>query len=272
MAWRGPLPKIKRTEVVELSAKSASIDVLDTNIIGCNACSRLVDWRNEVAITKRKSYIDHEYWGKPVTGFGSEKPRLVIVGLAPGAHGANRTGRVFTGDSSGDWLFGSLHRIGIAKIATSVSADDGQKLKHTRITTAVRCAPPGNAPEIVERDRCAPWFKRELELVMPTTRAFVGLGAFAWGVLVKTLTELGHPVGRVKFAHGAEFGYLHEGVEYLLTASYHPSQQNTFTGKLTREMLDLVLERAGKFSHDISPSDYQEIYHYSLSNRQLLQN
>ena len=252
MAWRGPLPKVKRTDVVALSAKSVSIKVLDANMIGCNACPRLVDWRNEVAITKRKSYIDQDYWGKPVTGFGSEKPRLVILGLAPGAHGANRTGRVFTGDSSGDWLFASLHRIGIAKIATSVSAKDGQKLKHTRITTALRCAPPGNAPEIAERDRCAPWFKRELELVMPTTRAFVGLGAFAWGVLFKTLEELGHPVGRVKFAHGAEFVYRHKGAEYLLIASYHPSQQNTFTGKLTREMLDSVLEKAGRFAHAIT--------------------
>jgi uracil-DNA glycosylase family 4 len=245
------LPKVKRTDVIALSAKSSTIAELDSNIIGCNACPRLVAWRNEVAITKRKSYLDHDYWGKPVTGFGSEKPKLVIVGLAPGAHGANRTGRVFTGDSSGDWLFGSLHRIGLAKIATSVSADDGQKLKHTRITTAVRCAPPGNAPEVDERDRCAPWFKRELELVMPTARAFVGLGAFAWGVLFKALAELGHPVGRVKFTHGAEFRYRHEGVDYLLIASFHPSQQNTFTGKLTREMLDSVLEKAGRFAHAI---------------------
>jgi uracil-DNA glycosylase family 4 len=252
MVWPGPLPKVKRTDVVALSAKSPSIIVLDENMIGCNACPRLVDWRNEVAITKRKSYIDQDYWGKPVTGFGSEKPRLVIVGLAPGAHGANRTGRVFTGDSSGDWLFGSLHRIGIAKIATSVSASDGQTLKHTRITTAVRCAPPGNAPEVEERDRCAPWFKRELDLVMPTTRAFVGLGAFAWSVLFKALEELGHPVGRVKFAHAAEFRYRHEGADYLLIASYHPSQQNTFTGKLTREMLDSVLERAARYAHAIS--------------------
>lgn len=245
------MPKIKRTDVVGLSAKSSSLVQLDANIIECNACPRLVAWRNEVAITKRKSYIDQDYWGKPITGFGSEKPKLMIIGLAPGAHGANRTGRVFTGDSSGDWLFQSLHRIGIAKIPTSLSKDDGQKLKHTRITTAVRCAPPGNAPETEERDRCAPWFKRELELVMPTARAFVGLGAFAWGVLFKTLGELGHPVGRVKFAHGAQVQYRYENVEYLLIASFHPSQQNTFTGRLTREMLDSVLEKAGRFAHVI---------------------
>lgn len=251
MAWLGPLPKVKRTDVAGLSSSSATFEELDKNIIACNACPRLVAWREEVALTKRKSYLDHDYWGKPITGFGSAKPRLVIVGLAPGAHGANRTGRVFTGDSSGDWLFSSLHRIGIAKIPRSISAGDGQKLKHTRITTAVRCAPPGNAPEVDERDRCAPWFKREIELAMPTTRAFVGLGAFAWSALGRTLEELGHPVGRVKFTHGAHLQYLHEGKEYLLIASFHPSQQNTFTGKLTRQMLDSVLEKAGRFAHVI---------------------
>ena len=250
--WPGPLPKVRRTNVIALSSKSGSIAELDNNIIGCNACPRLVAWREEVAVTKRKSYIDQKYWGKPITGFGSDKPRLLIVGLAPGAHGANRTGRVFTGDSSGDWLFSSLHRIGIAKIPTSVSSNDGQKLKHTRITTAVRCAPPGNAPEVDERDQCAPWLKREFELVMPTTRAFVGLGAFAWAALFRTLEELGHPVGRVKFGHAVELRYTHEGVEYLLIASFHPSQQNTFTGKLTREMLDSVLEKAGRFAHAIN--------------------
>lgn len=252
MEWLGHLPKIKRTDVIAVSTQSSSIKILDENIIGCNACPRLVAWRNEVAITKRKAYMDHDYWGKPVTGFGSEKPRLVIVGLAPGAHGANRTGRVFTGDSSGDWLFASLHSIGLAKIPTSASADDGQKLTHTRITTAVRCAPPGNTPEVGERDECAPWFTRELELVMPTARAFVGLGAFAWGALLKTLGQMGHPVERVKFGHGVQHQYLHEGVEYLLIASFHPSQQNTFTKKLTREMLDSVLEKAGRFAHAIS--------------------
>ena len=252
MEWRGRLPRVRRTNVIAISVKASSIDELDVGIVGCNACPRLVAWREEVAITKRKSYIDHVYWGRPVTGFGSERPRLVIIGLAPGAHGANRTGRVFTGDSSGDWLFGSLHRIGIAKISTSRSIDDGQFLKHTRVTTAVRCAPPGNAPDVQERDRCAPWFRRELELVMPTATAFVALGAFAWGVLFRSLEELGHPIKRVKFAHGAEYRYSRNGVEYLLIASYHPSQQNTFTGKLTRDQLDFVLEKAGRFAHVIS--------------------
>ena len=247
----GPLARAKTTNVKAVAAKVETIAQLDEAITQCNACPRLVSWREEVAIVKRKAYIDHEYWGKPISGFGSDKPRLLIVGLAPGAHGANRTGRIFTGDSSGDWLYGSLHRIGIAKIPTSTSRDDGQKLKHTRINTAVRCAPPDNKPETVERDMCAPWLKREIELTLPTVRAFVGLGSFAWNALFKTLKELGHPIPTVKFGHGAEYIYTHEGIEYLLIASYHPSQQNTFTGKLTHAQLDSVLERAGKFSRAI---------------------
>lgn len=248
MEWRGHLPRVKRTDVAKVSALSQSIKVLNENIVGCNACPRLVQWREEVAITKRKAYANEDYWGKPVTGFGSEKPRMIIVGLAPGAHGANRTGRVFTGDSSGDWLYGSLHRIGIAKIPTSTSRGDGQELAFTRVTTAVRCAPPGNAPEISERDTCAPFLRRELELVMPTARVFVALGAFALTALSKSLVDLGHPVTRLKFAHGAELKYRHEGVDYLLIASYHPSQQNTCTGKLTRNELDSVLQKAGRFA------------------------
>lgn len=228
-----------------------SLAELDRAITDCNACPRLVAWREEVAITKRKSYLDHEYWGKPISGFGAKRPRLLIVGLAPGAHGANRTGRVFTGDSSGEWLFGSLHRIGIAKIPTSLSGDDGQVLRHTRITTAVRCAPPDNAPNIEERDNCAPWLLREFQLALPTTRAIVGLGAFAWSAIIRTLTDCGHVIPKSKFGHGVEMKYQHEGVEFLLIASYHPSQQNTFTGKLTREQLDFVLEKAGRFAQAI---------------------
>lgn len=251
MEWSGHLPRVKRTNVAAEAGETKSIAELDEKIVACTACPRLVRWREEVAITKRKAYRDEDYWGKPITGFGSESPRLMIIGLAPGAHGANRTGRVFTGDSSGDWLFGSLHRIGIAKIARSLSRDDGQKLRHTRITTAVRCAPPDNAPEVIERDTCAPWLLRECELAMPTVRAFVALGAFAWNALFRTLRELGHPVATVKFGHSAQLRYHHEGVEYLLIASYHPSQQNTFTGKLTEEALDLILEKAGRFAHAI---------------------
>ncbi|MFZ3020919.1 MAG: uracil-DNA glycosylase [Candidatus Nanopelagicaceae bacterium] len=248
MEWLGHLPRVKRTDVAKVSTLSQSIKVLNQNIVGCNACPRLVEWREEVAVTKRKAYLEEDYWGKPVTGFGSDKPRMIIVGLAPGAHGANRTGRVFTGDSSGDWLYGSLHRIGIAKIPTSTSRDDGQELAFTRVMTAVRCAPPGNAPEISERDTCAPFLRRELELVMPTTRTFVALGAFALTALSKALVELGHPVTKLKFAHGAELKYRHKGGDYLLIASYHPSQQNTFTGKLTQKELDSVLKKAGRFA------------------------
>ena len=247
----GPLARAKATNVKAVAAKIETIGQLDEAITHCTACPRLVAWREEVAVVKRKAYSDHEYWGKPIPGFGSDKPRLLIVGLAPGAHGANRTGRIFTGDSSGDWLYGSLHRIGIAKIPTSTSRDDGQKLKHTRINTAVRCAPPDNKPDTPERDMCAPWLKREIELTLPTVRAFVGLGAFAWNALLKTLRDLGHPIPAVKFGHGAEYAYSHSGVDYLLIASYHPSQQNTFTGKLTHDQLEAVLETAARFSRAI---------------------
>ena len=252
MVWLGLLLKAKKTDVVTESSKVASLTELDSAITGCNACPRLVAWREEVAITKRKSYLEQEYWGKPISGFGAKNPRLLIVGLAPGAHGANRTGRVFTGDSSGDWLFSSLHRIGIAKIPTSVSGDDGQKLHHTRITTAVRCAPPDNSPNIDERDTCSPWLVREFQLALPTARAFVALGAFAWSATIRTLSECGHVIPKTKFAHGAEVKYQHKGVEFLLVASYHPSQQNTFTGKLTRDQLDSVLEKAGRFAHAVA--------------------
>ena len=225
-----------------------SLPLLDEEIIACHKCPRLVQWREEVAVVKRKSYDDQTYWGKAIPGFGSAKPKLLIVGLAPGAHGANRTGRIFTGDSSGDWLYGALHKIGIAKIATSTSIDDGQKLKDTRIICVVRCAPPDNKPLIEERDMCSPLFVRDLELSMATTKAIIGLGSFAWDAIFKTLKQMGHPIKKVKFAHGASLKYSHNGCEYLLLASYHPSQQNTFTGKLTRPMLEAVLKKGGRFA------------------------
>ncbi len=225
-----------------------SIELLDKAIVKCHKCPRLVEWREEVAVTKRKSYEDENYWGKPVPGFGSTKPRMLIVGLAPGAHGANRTGRIFTGDSSGDWLYGSLHRIGIAKIATSTSRDDGQELRDTRISMAVRCAPPENKPTTEERDACAPYFENELELIAPTVRSFVALGNFGWQVLIKSLKAQGHKVPTIKFGHGATIKYSHDGANYLIIGSYHPSQQNTFTGKLTKPMLDSVLKKAAKFA------------------------
>jgi uracil-DNA glycosylase len=225
-----------------------SLELLDKAIIKCHKCPRLVQWREEVAVTKRKSYENEEYWGKAVPGFGSTKPKMLIIGLAPGAHGANRTGRIFTGDSSGDWLYGSLHRIGIAKIPTSTARDDGQELRETRISMAVRCAPPGNKPTTLERDTCAPFLANELSLTSATTRAFVALGNFGWQVLIKALKDAGHKVPAGKFRHGATLKYIHEGNNYLILGCYHPSQQNTFTGKLTKPMLDSVLKKGAKFA------------------------
>ena len=225
-----------------------SIELLDKAIVKCHQCPRLVEWREEVAVVKRKSYENEKYWGKPVPGFGSTKPKMLIVGLAPGAHGANRTGRIFTGDSSGDWLYGSLHRIGIAKIATSTSRDDGQELRDTRISMAVRCAPPENKPTTEERDMCAPFFENELELIAPTVRAFVALGNFGWQVLLKSLKAQGHQIPTSKFGHGVMIKYQHDGANFMIIGSFHPSQQNTFTGKLTKPMLDGVLRKAAKFS------------------------
>ena len=225
-----------------------SIELLDQAIIKCRKCPRLVQWREEVAVTKRKSYENEKYWGKAVPSFGSATPKMLIVGLAPGAHGANRTGRIFTGDSSGDWLYGSLHRIGIAKIATSTSRDDGQVLKETRISMAVRCAPPDNKPTTEERDTCAPYFENELQLISPSVRSFVALGNFGWQVLIKSLKAQGHLIPTTKFGHGSTIKYSHNKIDYLIIGSYHPSQQNTFTGKLTKPMLDSVLKKGAKFA------------------------
>lgn len=225
-----------------------SLELLDKAIIKCHKCPRLVQWREEVAVTKRKAYEDEKYWGKAVPGFGSTKPKMLIIGLAPGAHGANRTGRIFTGDSSGDWLYGSLHRIGIAKIPTSTARDDGQELRETRISMAVRCAPPENKPTTQERDTCAPFLANELSLTSATTRAFVALGNFGWQVLIKALKDAGHKVPPGKFGHGTTLKYIHEGNNYLILGCYHPSQQNTFTGKLTKPMLDSVLKKGAKFA------------------------
>ena len=231
-----------------LASKFKDFSELDAAIIKCKKCPRLVEWREEVAATKRKSYQNEKYWGKAVPGFGSEKPKVLIVGLAPGAHGANRTGRIFTGDSSGDWLYESLHRVGIAKIPTSKSRDDGQKLKSARITCAVHCVPPDNKPSNEERDTCANWLQQELDLALPTVRSFVVLGKFAFDALIKNLKIRGHRIPKLTFTHGAEIEYSHDGVKYLIICSYHPSQQNTFTGKLTKAMLDSVLEKAGRFA------------------------
>ena len=252
MEWPGHLrsnPEIQAQKIRTLSS-------LDRAITSCDACPRLVKWRNEVAVTKRRAYIDHDYWGKPVTGFGPRDAKLVIVGLAPGAHGANRTGRVFTGDSSGDWLYGSLNRNGLAKEPFSNSRDDGQELIDTRITCAVRCAPPDNKPSNSEVAKCSHWLIREFELLDPTVRSYLALGSIAWRATIQTLKSQDKDLPRKlpKFGHGASFKFRDDdGNTRLVIGSYHPSQQNTFTGKLTRNQLDAVIRKAGRFAHAGSP-------------------
>ncbi len=209
---------------------------LDAEIVRCRACPRLVAWREEVARVKRRAFIDQVYWGRPVPGFGDPDAWLMIVGLAPAAHGANRTGRVFTGDRSGDVLFAALHRAGLASQATSLAADDGLRLTGCRVAAAVRCAPPANKPTPEERDRCLPFLRRELDL-MPRAGVLMALGAFGWDAALRAL-EAPRPWPR--FGHGA---HAPVAGRWLL-GSYHPSQQNTFTGRLTPAMLDEVLARA----------------------------
>lgn len=221
-----------------------SLAELDRGIVQCRECPRLIEWCEQVARDKRAAYRDEEYWGGPVPGFGSEQPRIWIVGLAPGAHGANRTGRMFTGDRSGDWLYASLHRAGLAELPTSTHRDDGQRLAEVRITAAVHCAPPDNKPSTQERNTCRHWLCREAELVLSDLRAVVALGSVAWTATLNTLARAGCdiPVPRPKFGHGASFE-ITVPHRIRVIASYHPSQQNTFTGKLTTQMLDAIFEQ-----------------------------
>jgi len=218
---------------------------LTREITACRACPRLVDWRERVARDKRAAFRDEEYWGRPIPGFGDPGARLLVVGLAPAAHGGNRTGRIFTGDRSGDWLFGSLHRTGYANQPTSTSADDGLRLRDAYVAAAVRCAPPANKPTPEERDRCLPYLARELDL-LEEVRVIVVLGGFAYDAVWRTLTLAGVelPRPRPRFGHGTEAPTPRATV----LCSYHPSQQNTFTGKLTEPMLDAVFERARELS------------------------
>jgi uracil-DNA glycosylase family 4 len=227
-----------------LSDAYPSVAALDAALVDCRACPRLVEWRERVAREKRAAFRDETYWGRPVPGFGPADAPLVIVGLAPAAHGGNRTGRVFTGDRSGDVLFAALHRAGLANQPTSVAADDGLTLTGTRIFAAVRCAPPDNKPTPVERDTCAPWLLRELSLIAPTLKVVVALGAFAWAAWWPAMTRVygvAAPVPRPRFGHGARVSL--SGVPDLL-GCFHVSQQNTFTGRLTPAMLDDVIGRA----------------------------
>ena len=209
---------------------------LRADIIDCRACARLVEWRERVAVEKRAAYRDDIYWGRPISGFGDRSAAIVVLGLAPAAHGANRTGRVFTGDRSGDWLFRAMHRAGLANQPTSVSADDGLALTNAWVTAAVRCAPPDNKPETSERDNCRPFLQREFALLR-NAKVVVCLGAFAYET---ACSEFGvRP--RPKFGHLAEV-VAANGLTLL--CSFHPSQQNTFTGRLTASMLDAVFTRA----------------------------
>jgi uracil-DNA glycosylase len=214
----------------------SELEELERQIVSCRRCPRLVAWREEVARVKRAAFADEEYWGRPVPGFGDPKARIVVLGLAPAAHGGNRTGRVFTGDRSGDWLFAALHRACLANQPTSIAADDGLRLRGCWVCAAVRCAPPANKPTPAERDACLPYFASELALLGQAT-VIVCLGAFAWDAGLRTL---GPVRPRPRFRHGAEA----DVGGYTLLGCYHVSQQNTFTGKLTEAMLDSIFSRA----------------------------
>ena len=234
-------------DVVRLAGNAPTLAHLDGRSTVCRACPRLVSWREEVAEVKRAAYADERYWGRPVSGWGARKPRILVMGLAPAAHGGNRTGRIFTGDRSGDWLYAALHRAGLARQATSTHAGDGQELLHTRLTLGVRCAPPVNKPSTAERNACSPWLAAELRHVLPSVRAVIVLGGFGWGAVFPALAAAGIavPSPLPPFAHGAEVAL--DGGPTLL-GCYHVSQQNTFTGRLTEPMLDAVVARAKELS------------------------
>jgi uracil-DNA glycosylase family 4 len=230
--------------------RPVDLAALSARIVGCRACPRLVAWREEVARTRRRAYRDETYWGRPVPGFGDPAARIVLIGLAPAAHGANRTGRMFTGDRSGDFLYAALHRAGLATQPTSRAAGDGLELRGAFVTAACRCAPPENRPAPDELARCAPFLDAELAALTP--RVLVALGAVAWAAALGALARAGHaaPGPRPRFGHGAELRL--PGAPALLGA-YHPSQQNTQTGRLTPPMLDGVLARAVALSGRAGP-------------------
>ena len=213
----------------------------------CRACPRLIEWRESIATTgRRASFADQPYWGRPVPSFGDDQTDALVVGLAPAANGGNRTGRVFTGDRSGDWLYAALHRAGYGNQPTSTHAGDGLTLTGLRILAAVRCAPPDNKPTTIERDTCSPWMDAELALLAPSLKVILALGDFGWDATLRSARRLGWDVPRPKprFGHGneAQLG-LPDGREITLLGCFHVSQRNTFTGKLTEEMLDAVLAR-----------------------------
>lgn len=237
----GPATPVARdgADVMSLAAAAFDLADLDAEVSVCRACPRLVAWREETAAVKRKAFADQPYWGRPIPGWGSARPRILVLGLAPAAHGGNRTGRVFTGDRSGDQLFAALHRAGLVNSPLSVDAADGLSTNHIRIAAAVRCAPPGNAPTPAERVTCQPWLDAEWRLIAESVRVIVALGGFAWQAALRLLGE--KPSAVPKFGHGVRVA-LPSGVELL--GCYHPSQQNMFTGRLTPAMLDDVFAHA----------------------------
>ena len=231
---RGPRP-------VELKpGPDDSLDAVGADVGACRACPRLVEWREQVAEKRRASFADWDYWGRGVPPFGDDEAKVVVMGLAPAAHGANRTGRMFTGDRSGDWLFRALHRAGFANQPTSTDVDDGLRLTGALVTSPVKCAPPANKPTPAERDECRPFLERELALVEPSV--FVALGGFAYQALCSHLGIRPRP----KFGHGVE---VQDDQGRVVICSYHVSQQNTFTGRLTEEMLDAVFARAREIAY-----------------------
>ncbi len=227
------------------AGKDDSLAALERQVHGCRKCPRLVEWRQRVAADPPRRYRGEKYWARPISGFGDARAGMIVVGLAPAAHGANRTGRIFTGDRSADWLYAALHRAGYANQPTSVRIDDGLRLTGAWITAVVRCAPPDNKPTPLERDTCLPYLERELRL-LTRARVLVALGAFAWDGCLRALRADGAAIPRPKprFGHGAEVAIG----AWTLLGCFHPSQQNTFTGKLTAPMIDAVLTRARELS------------------------
>ncbi|HEY7324813.1 MAG TPA: uracil-DNA glycosylase [Streptosporangiaceae bacterium] len=251
-------------DVDALAASAGSLAELAARESVCRACERLVRWREEVAATRRRAFLTQTYWGRPVPSWGADLPGILILGLAPAAHGGNRTGRIFTGDRSGDVLFASLWRCGLASQPGSLAAGDGQRLLSARMTATVRCAPPGNKPLPAERDACAPWLAAELACVLDSLRVIVCLGHYAWQALWPQLAAAGYeaPRPRPAFGHGVEVSVRPRagGGPLTVVGCYHPSQQNTFTGRVTESMLDAVFSRArdlaGPPPAQMDPADY----------------